>query len=219
MAFIDSRRGPSPGSIAAVIVIHGALGLALVYGLAATGFIKERDIITAIPFRDPPPPEPPKPQPEPRQASDTKVYTPPQPIPFPLPEPPIDTTDLFPKPTPTVQPGNGTDIVQPLPTAKPSFAPVLAKPRNNPQDWVTTEDYRSNWIRQEMTGRARFRLEIAADGRVTGCEVTATTGHAALDQATCSLITRRARFQPGRGMEGEPVPSSYAGTIDWQLPE
>lgn len=221
MSYIDSRRGPSFASMAAVVAIHGAVGLALVFGLTVAGVIKPEipDVDTFDVRRPPPPPEPPKAQPEPKSAPDRKVYTPTPPLPLPVPRPPVDSTDLFPKPVPTIQPGTGGEGLQPLPTAKPGFTPVTAKPRNNPQGWVTTDDYRSNWIRQEMTGRARFRLEIAADGRVTGCEVTASTGHSELDAATCALISKRARFQPGRGSEGEAVPSSYSGTIDWQLPE
>ena len=70
-----------------------------------------------------------------------------------------------------------------------------------------------------MAGKAKFRLEIAADGRVTSCTITGSSGYLALDQATCALVSRRAKFQPARGNDGEPVAGSYANTIDWQLPK
>jgi periplasmic protein TonB len=70
-----------------------------------------------------------------------------------------------------------------------------------------------------MTGKARFRLEIAADGRVTGCTITASSGHPQLDAATCALVSKRAKFQPARGSNGEPVAGTYSNAIDWQLPE
>ncbi len=70
-----------------------------------------------------------------------------------------------------------------------------------------------------MTGKARFRLEIAADGRVTNCTITGSSGHSQLDAATCALVGRRAKFQPARGSEGEPVAGIYTSAIDWQLPD
>ena len=70
-----------------------------------------------------------------------------------------------------------------------------------------------------MTGKARFRLEIAADGRVASCTITGSSGFAALDQATCALVSKRAKFQPARGSEGQPVAATYTNAIDWQLPE
>lgn len=222
MSFVDRKKRPSFASMTAVVVIHGAVGVALVYGLTVSGVIVKPEVFTGIDFRDPPPPQPPEP---PKQIDDAKTlpkakpHIPVPPIPIPQPGPTIDATEFFPPPQPPVQPGMGESLTKPVPSPGPSFSPVAAKPRNNPAQWVTTDDYRSNWIRQEMTGRARFRLEIAADGRVTGCTVTASSGHTALDHATCSLIAKRARFQPGRGTEGQPVASSYTGTIDWQLPE
>ena len=140
------------------------------------------------------------------------------PIPFPPPTPTVETTtEAFP-PQPPIPSGRGEGLETPRPTTA-VFKPIDAKPRNDPAQWVGTEDYRSNWIRQEMAGKARFRLEIAADGRVTGCTITGSSGFPALDQATCSLVSRRAKFQPARGREGQPVASTYTNTIDWRLPE
>lgn len=221
MSYVDSRQGPSFGSMAAVVAIHGAAGVALIFGLTVSGVIPAEDlpIPTFEVKKKPPPPEPPRPQPEP--AVDRKVVTPMPPIPIPMPQPTLDSTRelLPPPPQPMPNPGMGESLLKPTPTPVPSFDLVAARPRNDPQKWVTTDDYRSNWIRQEMTGRARFRLEIAADGRVTRCAITSSSGHAALDDATCALVSKRARFQPARGSDGGAVPGTYASTIDWRLPE
>lgn len=221
MSYIDKRQGPNFASMAAVVAIHGAAGLALVFGLTVSGVIPadELPIPTFEVKKTPPPPEPPKAQPDP--APDRKVVTPVPPIPIPMPQPTLDTTGdiLPPLPQPLPQPGNGEGLAKPTPSPRPSFDLVAARPRNDPQRWVTTDDYRSNWIRQEMTGRARFRLEIAADGRVTNCAITASSGHSALDNATCALVSKRARFQPARGSDGAAVAGSYASAIEWRLPE
>jgi protein TonB len=220
MAYLDTKRGPSAASMAAVIAVHGAIGAALVLGLTVSGVIApEPDRLILLPDRKVPPPPPPEPQPTEPSAAQPKLHVPVPPIPIPVPRPPVDGTERVVPPVPTPQPGAGDTIgpVTPIPT--PSFTPKAATPRTNPAGWVTTDDYRSNWIRQEMTGKARFRLDVAADGRVTNCAITGSSGHPQLDAATCALVSKRAKFQPARGSEGEPVAGSYSNAIDWQLPE
>ncbi len=111
----------------------------------------------------------------------------------------------------------GKEAAKPEPIS--SFTPVGAKPRNDPAAWLSTDDYRPSWVRRKLTGLARFRLEIAANGRVTDCTLTGSTGHGVLDTATCKLVTQRARFEPARSGTGEAVASSYSGAVLWQLPE
>lgn len=221
MSYTDQTRGPSPASMAAVIGVHAAIGAILVAGLTVSGTVP--DIITPIDATNipiEPPPPPPKPpeqvQPTPRDTA--------QPVPKP-PVPPIDITNtastrLKPLPMPTFPPVDfsyGKEAAKPEPIS--SFTPVGAKPRNDPAAWLTTDDYRPSWVRRELTGLARFRLEIAANGRVTDCTVTGSTGHGVLDTATCKLVTQRARFEPARSGTGEAVASSYSGAVLWQLPE
>ena len=58
MAYLDTQRRPSIGSMAAVIAIHGAVGAALILGLTISGVIREEvGPIIAVPIK-PPPPEP-----------------------------------------------------------------------------------------------------------------------------------------------------------------
>lgn len=221
MAYLDTRRRPDPTSMAAVVGIHLAVGATLVFGLTVTGVIPDHEIIDVfdVPKPTPPPPKPPEPQPTASQSAQPKLFVPVPPIPLPTREPELGTTtELFPKPGPSPLPGPsiGPD---PLPSVTPSFTPIGASPRNDPKRWVSTDDYRGNWIRQELTGKARFRLEIAADGRVSGCTITGSSGHPELDAATCALVSKRAKFQPARGDEGQPVAGSYSNAIDWQLPE
>jgi len=108
-------------------------------------------------------------------------------------------------------------IPDPTPSASP-FKPVGAAARNNPGRWVTDADYRPRWIREGLSGSARFTLAIDASGKVTGCNVTRSTGHAALDAATCELVTKRARFDAARDANGKPVAGSFSNTITWNIP-
>jgi periplasmic protein TonB len=109
-------------------------------------------------------------------------------------------------------------IPAPTPSASP-YAPVAASPRGNPGRWVTNSDYRPRWIREELTGSASFTLNIDAGGKVRGCTITRSTGHSVLDQATCDLVSSRARFDAARDGSGKPVAGSYSGSITWKIPD
>lgn len=109
------------------------------------------------------------------------------------------------------------NIPQPRPSA--SFDPVDATPRGNPANWITTADYRSSWIRRELTGTARFTLQVDTSGRVSDCQVTGSTGYAVLDRATCRLISARAVFNPAKGSDGKPTAGRYSSVVAWQIPQ
>lgn len=223
MAYLNQSRRPSPGSMAAAIGVHTAMAVALVTGLTISGAIAPpQGPFIGIDLPDPPPP--PKPEetiePTPDPAT-TEIYTPLPPLPMPPRDNRVDTTTLLPPPTPPTPHPGPHPLPSPGPSIAPgpSFSPVAAKPRNDPGRWLSDADYRSSWINREMFGTARFRLEIAANGKVTSCTITGSTGHGELDNATCALIGKRARFEPARGSAGEPVPGKYESSVVWQLPE
>ncbi|MEZ5680162.1 MAG: energy transducer TonB [Erythrobacter sp.] len=222
MSYVDQSRRPSPASMVAVVGIHAAIGFALVAGLTITGNAPEiinRLKIRDIPDTPPPPPPPPVDEVRPETPRTPPIFVPEPPIKMPQDIPPLDTTHNFPTPLPVPQPGSGPVIDLPKPSPMPSFDPVAAKPRNDPSRWLSNADYKPSWARRELTGLAKFRLEIAANGRVSDCRVIGTTGHNELDVATCALVSRRARFEPARGGNGEPVAGSYTGSVLWELPE
>ena len=230
MSYLDQSSRPSPGSMAAVIAIHAGLGAALILGLTVSGVIETPD--RPVPTYDikdapPPPPPPPPPEPTPRDvAPDTPASNP---VNVPMPDikinttpPTYPTTDLILPPVPTPRPGPITldpPAPKPLPSPQePAFDPVGAKPRNNPGLWLRDSDYKSSWARRDLTGVARFKLDISKTGTITGCRLTGSTGHAELDDATCGLLQKRAKFEPARGNQGEPVAGSYVGAVRWELP-
>lgn len=235
MSYLDANAGrPDPRAAAAVVALHAAMGVILVTGLTVSGVIPTpsppitgETVTVPLP---PPPPEPERREAEAEPVAQSEIFVPLPPLPLPTLGPVLDgtpdvrndqTTTLTPSSDPT---GTATGTVD-LPRDLPSPTPTLAKaatravPRGDPGRWVTADDYRSRWINEGLVGTARFRLEIGASGRVTDCRVTRSTGHAALDGATCDLIGRRARFTPSRDGNGQAVPGSYEGSIVWRLPE
>jgi periplasmic protein TonB len=209
-----------PGAVAGVIGIHALIGYALIAGLSFTGIADEVRKFRARDYVDvplPPPPPEPAAEPEPSRVDPPAVAPIPK-LDLSPAKADIDTTPVI-VPTPDFVPrAVPTQTPAALP-AKPAFDPVGPKPRGNPGNWVTVEDYRSSWINREMTGTARFRLEVGASGRVETCTITASSGHPELDRATCALVSQRARFEPARDASGAKATGSYANSVRWELPE
>ncbi len=220
MAFTDNKsmRERSSG-IAGVAIVHVGMAALLMAGLTVGNFVQpESGPLIANTFPTPPPPPPPEQAPKPEKSPANTVITAPKP-PRPIPD---DLRIVVP---PIVDPPYSDEIrlapLSPLdPPGTGMIGPdVAAKPRNNAANWVTDSDYKSRWIREEMHGSASFRLDIASNGRVENCRITRSTGHAALDQATCALIAKRARFNPAKDGYGNAIAGSYSGAISWVLPD
>jgi protein TonB len=228
MTYASASRKPNPAAVAGALGIPGAFGALLAVGLAVTVVTApDRPNPRAEPIATTPLPPPPPPAPEPQQRDRVTQPAATRPAPVPLPPPgPLPVDPGLGAPVGT-GPGTGADtgtrtddfaVPAPVPSASP-FDPVGAVPRGNPSRWVTDDDYRPRWIREDMAGRASFALSIDAGGKVTGCTITRSTGHAPLDAATCDLVKRRARFDAARDASGRAVAGSYRGSITWRIPE
>lgn len=89
------------------------------------------------------------------------------------------------------------------------------KVKGNPALWVTTNDYPAQAIQQGMAGKVGFKLVVDRDGRASACTITQSSGWSTLDQATCALVMRRARFDPALDGLGEPTTGEYNNFITW----
>ena len=84
---------------------------------------------------------------------------------------------------------------------------------------ISNDDYPAEAIQAGESGTVAATLTISAEGRVTDCRVTASSGSAALDSSTCRAAIERYVFEPARNSQGIPVASTYAHRVRWQLPE
>ena len=82
---------------------------------------------------------------------------------------------------------------------------------------ISDDDYPAFALRDEIEGTVGFRLRIAADGSVSGCTVTASSGSPGLDVHTCRLMRSRARFRPATDAEGRPVEDSVSSRVSWRI--
>jgi protein TonB len=218
MSYLDQSRRRNPASVAAVIGVHMAVGYTLLVGLGYT-------VIPRIPnhttiFTVPTEPPPPQPKPVETQRDKQSVVTNPIPKPddslkadpTPLPQPNLDG------PIGTIGGGDGKPVPIPsLDPVRPSQA-AGAVPERNWRNWITTDDYPTAALRQEVQGTVIISVMIGTDGRVRSCLVTQSSGSKLLDDATCRLYTQRARFTPARDADGNPVPAQRTDRYRWQIP-
>lgn len=228
MTYASHTRRPNAAALAVALGIPAAFGALLIVGLAVKVAITPEDpglkgfTIKPVPIPPPPPTpiDPARPTTaKPQSGATTTTITRPATIPFDFGA--SDPVGTLPGVGDTVGPIAGPvdfGIPGPMPSASP-FDPVGASPRTNPGRWVTDSDYRPRWQRENLTGSASFALAIDAGGKVTGCTITRSTGHAVLDAATCELVTKRAKFDAARDGTGKAVSGSYSGTITWNIPD
>lgn len=100
--------------------------------------------------------------------------------------------------------------------ASADFTP--ARPVSNFQHLFSTDDYPASALRNNISGTVGYMVTVAADGTIAECTVTTTSGSNELDATTCNLLSQRARFDPARDENGQPVISNYSGRMTWQIP-
>ncbi|MFS0737640.1 TonB family protein [Sphingomonas sp. 1P06PA] len=204
-------------AIALVALLHALLGYAFITGLAFNVVKKvAADLKTFDVVEEPPPPEELPPPPPP----DQPVEPPPMVAPPPIVQapvvmaPPIQTVRVAPPPviTPTAPPA------PPPPPAPPRISQA-AGARGNPAQWVTSDDYPPSSIRNEEAGTVAVAWDINEAGRIENCRVTSSSGHPALDEATCRLLIRRGRYTPAKDENGNPIRSSSSRRVRWEIPD
>jgi protein TonB len=220
MAYADQQAsGNKIVSLVIVALIHIVVIYALVTGLAysAVKTVAEKLNVVDVQEEVVEPEEPPPPPPD-QPITPPPVVTPPPIVRTPPTTAPVITTTNTPPPVFTPTP-----IVAP-PPPPPAAPPPPSKasgasPRGNPGSWATPNDYPARALREERAGTTRFRVTIGPDGRVTNCEITGSSGHADLDEATCKNVSRRARFKPALDQAGNPISDTYSNAVRWEIPK
>lgn len=219
MAYADQQAsGNKVVSLVVVALIHIVVIYALVTGLAYSAVKQVAEKLNVVEVEEEviEPEEPPPPPPD-QPITPPPVVTPPPIVRTPPTTAPVITTTNTPPP-----------VVTPTPIVAPPPAPAAppppskasgASPRGNPGSWATPNDYPARALREERAGTTRFRVSIGPDGRVTDCQITGSSGHADLDEATCKNVTRRARFKPALDSAGNPIADSYSNAVRWEIPK
>ena len=204
-------------------LITGLLGYALVSGLAYSVVKEAADELKTFDVEDepPPPPDEPPPPPEdnPLPPPPAQVSAPPPLVRIESPAPAIQTTPRI-DPAPPV-----TFTARPSPPAPAPPAPAppprvsqAARATGSLPGLFSTDDYPQRALTNEEQGTTAVSLQVGANGRVTGCTVTSSSGSSSLDSTTCSILTRKARFTPAKDQNGQPIGDTTSTRVSWRLP-
>jgi periplasmic protein TonB len=214
MSYAQRKEMASNRTVSIVIValIHLVLGYAIVTGLAHNIVKKAaEDLKTFDVEEEPPPPEEEPPPPEEIPDVPPPPMTPPPMVRLDTPPPPIQLQQReITQPPPPMPP----------PAPPPPPAPRQAEPKSlsgSLQGLIRSDDYPQNAIENEEQGTVGVALQVGPNGRVSGCSVTSSSGSRTLDNATCSILTRRARFSPAQDSNGNPITATHRQRITWRL--
>ena len=215
MAYADQKMsGSKVVAIVIVAAIHLALGYAFVTGLAYQYVKKVSEKLNTFDVEEPPPPPPDEPPPPPPDMPvvPPPVVTPPPIVQAPTQAPPIITTPVPPPPRPVEAP-------PPPPPPAPPRVSQAAVAKGNPGQYFNSDNYPPSALRAGEQGRVVAMLTIGTDGRVSDCEVSTSSGSAALDQATCRIAKSRVRYSPAKDENGQPIASRTSLPVKWVIPE
>lgn len=82
---------------------------------------------------------------------------------------------------------------------------------------IRDRDYPKAERRARVEGSTTVRFIVGTDGRVRDCAIARSSGSAALDSATCTLIAARFRYAPATDAAGRTVAEERGWRQDWWL--
>jgi protein TonB len=143
--------------------------------------------------------------------------TPPPLVQVNTPPPPTIQTVTAPPP-PVYIPPVVTAPPPPPPPPPPHKTVSAQSARGDVRTLFSADDYPASAQAAGAEGTAQAELTIGPTGAVVGCNLIRSTGNSALDQATCNILRRRAKFTPARDSNGNPTTDTYTTPpIRWQL--
>jgi len=97
-----------------------------------------------------------------------------------------------------------------------TVASITAKSAANAE--FLSRNYPPESLKRGEQGRVGFQLTFEADGTLTECAVSQSSGFVTLDEGTCEMLTKSAKVAPARDSSGRSVRTVRTGYIDWKLP-
>ena len=209
-AFFEPK-GLSPTALGIIIALHaGAITVAALTRIEVVRHKVPPIFVDLIKDTSVPPEPLPKPKPHPKLQ-----------VPAVKPDPVVDMGPVqdvagLTEPPPLPPIGRGIGTIDPPPPLPPTIQSARAK--GDVRALIHSEDYPDLARRNGDMGSVRAQLAIAADGRVAGCTIVASSGSPALDSTTCRILKARARFTPARDSNGAAIGDTYVTPkITWRL--
>lgn len=101
-------------------------------------------------------------------------------------------------------------------SAAPGTSDQLVRASNNGE--FIWKYYPQGALNRGEQGRVAFKLTIEPTGTISTCDVTESSGFAALDKETCEIMALYARVAPIRNADGRAIRAVQDGFIVWKLP-
>jgi protein TonB len=222
-------------ALAAVILVQVAFGFALLNGLRVS-VVRSADTVQrlidiALP-KPSPPPVPPRPKPKAKAVRHLSAAPKAEPKPL----------GGSPGPKPAHAPPSVAPVVPVRPSAAPSgggngTGPAVGSGAGGGTGGegfgssdeggtdleqiageITTSDYPRDLRERGVGGRVGVVFTVGANGRVTRCSITRSSGVPELDALTCRLIQQRFVYRPSTDRFGRPIPDEVEGEHDWIAP-
>ena len=105
-------------------------------------------------------------------------------------------------------------VVAPPPPPPPPPPPT--PPTATTSHAVTADDYPPVSIRLQEQGKVAIKYTISAEGTVSECAVTGSSGKPRLDDAACTMVKKRWKFKPAT-QDGKPVAVSVPAEVIFAL--
>lgn len=81
---------------------------------------------------------------------------------------------------------------------------------------VTTQ-YPARMLREDVEGRAVYRITVSPEGRVTQCVILESSGAPELDRETCRMMSETARFAAFVPEPGQPEERTFTGGVTFRI--
>jgi protein TonB len=218
-------------ALAAVVAVQAAIGFALLTGLKVD-FQHPVDSVQRLVevTLTPPPPPAPKPVEQRKPAARPEAAAP---------KAEATKPGGSPGPKPAHAPPSVTPIVPISPTAAPSGGGTGSGPAagfgaaggpggngygggggggselEQIAGEITPRDYPKRLREAGIGGTVGISFRVEANGLVSRCNVTQSSGVPELDALTCRLIMQRFRYRPSTDRFGRPIPDTIDGEHEW----
>lgn len=220
-------------AIIAVIIVHLAIGFALVRGLAVQFLPPSSPLTRLIELSLPPVPPPPPVAHQPKPAKSRAAAAPALPAPKGGPQGPAKLKTVAPDVTrapitTAPAPGGGAGSGTAVGTGAGGGTGGNGNGDGAGDDdggseleqiagSITNRDYPRALGQAGIGGTVEMTLMVETSGRVGRCAVTRSSGSPELDQLTCRLVQQRFRFRPGTDRTGRPVAEEVDFEHVWEV--
>jgi TonB family protein len=79
------------------------------------------------------------------------------------------------------------------------------------------DDYPDDLLDKGIQGSVGVLMTVDGSGQLTDCRTVETSGTPALDQVTCDVLRKRARFKPALSRDGKAMAALTYWRVNWQI--